>query len=162
MAATCRSPTVASSTTRTDAIEAPLPPNQRWRCSHAGNATRSRPAMWSSSEVVVEPLLGTLEAEHGPDRSRLLGRQPDERAATLPERTFAGDQVVHLVRLVLVDPEPFERNVEDRLLRPVRVEADRDEHQTGLVVGDFGVEGHALAVGAVETQVAVVLQRAMV
>src|SRR4051794_11093122 len=159
MVATASAPRRASSTTRTEAISAPLPPNQRWRRSQAGSASRSSSAIESSSEEVVETLLGPLEAQDRPERRRLLRRQPHERGASLPERALPREHVVDLVRLVVGDAEELDGDVQDRLLRRVRIEADRGEDQAGAVIGGLGVEGHALVVGAVEAQVAVRLQR---
>src|SRR5919204_3424018 len=98
MATTCSAPSRASSTTRTASMVAPLPPNQRCRGSHPRKAPASS-ATIATSEVIVESLLGAAEPQHGPERRRLLRRQPHHRAGALPEGALAGEHVVHLIRL---------------------------------------------------------------
>src|SRR5919108_2194048 len=123
--------------------------------------TTDRPAasLQAPSEVIVEAVLGAPEAEHRPDRRRLLQREPYLRRRPLPERAFVREQLVHLVRLVGLDAELEERHVEDRFLRRVRGEADGDEDLVRPVLGHLRIEDHAVVVRAVESQVAIELQR---
>src|SRR5918911_4594455 len=99
MAATWSGPRRPSSTTRTASMVAPFPPNQRCRRSQSGKAPRSSASIVTSSEVIVEALLRAAEAEHGPQRRRLFGRQPDQCRRSLPESALAGEDVVYLVGL---------------------------------------------------------------
>src|SRR5205823_6271286 len=119
------------------------------------------PPSHTSSEIVVEPLLGAAEAEHGPERGRLLRRQPHGGRAPLPERALAGEKIVHLVRLVLRNAQAIQRHVQDRFLSRVGIEADGGQQQARAVIGSLGVEQDALVVRAMKVKVAVALQRAV-
>src|SRR5439155_953612 len=70
-------------------------------------ATRRDPASLLL-EVVIEALFRAAEAQHRPKRGRLLRRQLHDRAGALPQRPFAGKDVMHLIRFVLRDAEAVE------------------------------------------------------
>src|SRR5216684_2253765 len=116
---------------------------------------------WEASplEIIVESLLRPAEAQHRPDRGRLVQRQPHLRGGALPQGPLVREQLVHLVRLVGLDAQLEQRHLEDRLLRREGVQADRHQDLAGAVLGRLRVEDHAVVVRLVEAEVPVLLQR---
>src|SRR5216683_3170380 len=116
---------------------------------------------WEASplEIIVESLLRPAEAQHRPDRGRLVQRQPHLRGGALPQAPLVREQLVHLVRLVGLDAQLEQRHLEDRLLRREGVQADRYQDLAGAVLGRLRVEDHAVVVRLVEAEVPVLLQR---
>src|SRR3954462_9170623 len=151
----------ARSTSRTEAIAAPFPPNQRCCGSHPARSDMSMGSISFpivSSEVVVEPLLALAEAEQRPDGGGFLQREPHLRCGALPEGSFVAEQLVHLVGLLRVDPQIVQREIEDRLLRRVRIEADCAKQDVRAVGRRFRVEEDPIVVRLVEPQIPVELQ----
>src|SRR5256885_4140727 len=152
----------ARSTSRTEAMAAPFPPNHRCCGSHPARRDMSMGSIAVSdrpSEVVVESLLALAIAEQGPDGGGLLQGEPHLGGRSLPERSLVAEHLVHLVGLLRVDPQLRERQMEDRLLGRVGIEAHRAQHHACEIGGRLRIEEDAIVVRLVESQISIKLQR---
>src|SRR3954471_20065928 len=100
-----------------------------------------------SLEVVVERRFGLAEAEYVPDRHRTVRRELHVGSRSLPQRPLIREQLVDLIRLLLMNAERLNRHVEHGLLRLIRIEADGDEQLVRAVSRRLAVEDHAFVVG---------------
>src|SRR5689334_7182579 len=96
-------------------------------------------------------------AAHAPDRERQLALEAPVLQLAVPLEALAAHELLDLERAVVGQAEFPQRRLEPRFLRPVRVEADRDQHE--VVAGALAVIKDLIVEGVVEAHVQVRVQR---
>src|SRR5687767_7458510 len=117
------------------------------------------PTASSLEEVVEIPLGADSPTDTENVRGRVRGVKRNEVARTLPEIARAGEEVVHLIRLLGAYAQVGEFQGQPPRVRVMGIQVHDHQHRVGAVLAALAVGNEGVVVDRVKLQAPVALQR---